>query len=124
MKVNERSAIQTISEGIGANKLSEIKRKHGGKLKFPVYYRADFIDSDLGELELSVRAYNGLRRAGFFTVRDLVDGIESQDDLSRIRNLGAKSVQEVMNKLFIYHYMTMKTEKQHAYLERLVELNK
>lgn len=104
--------------------ISQIKKRRGGKIKFPVYYKEAFIGADLGELELSVRAYNGLRRAGFQKVGDLVEGISGIDDLARIRNLGQKSIEEIMMKLFIFHYSTVKPEKQIAYMDRVAELNK
>ncbi|MBR2349107.1 MAG: DNA-directed RNA polymerase subunit alpha [Clostridia bacterium] len=49
------------------------------------------------ELELSVRPLNCLKRAGIFTVEDLVK--KSEDDMLKVRNLGRKSLDEVIRKL-------------------------
>jgi len=49
------------------------------------------------ELELSVRPLNCLKRASIFTVEDLVK--RSEDDMLKVRNLGRKSLDEVMKKL-------------------------
>lgn len=49
------------------------------------------------ELELSVRSYNCLKRAGIATVEDLANKTES--DMMKVRNLGKKSLDEVTNKL-------------------------
>jgi len=49
------------------------------------------------ELELSVRSYNCLKRAGITTVEDLANKTES--DMMKVRNLGKKSLDEVTNKL-------------------------
>ena len=49
------------------------------------------------ELELSVRSYNCLKRAGIATVEDLTN--KSQEDMMKVRNLGKKSLDEVTNKL-------------------------
>ena len=49
------------------------------------------------ELELSVRSYNCLKRAGISTVEDLAN--KSQEDMMKVRNLGKKSLDEVTNKL-------------------------
>ena len=49
------------------------------------------------ELELSVRSYNCLKRAGITTVEDLASKTES--DMMKVRNLGKKSLDEVTNKL-------------------------
>ena len=49
------------------------------------------------ELELSVRSYNCLKRAGIATVEDLANKTEA--DMMKVRNLGKKSFDEVTNKL-------------------------
>jgi len=49
------------------------------------------------ELELSVRSYNCLKRAGITTVEDLAN--KSEADMMKVRNLGKKSLDEVTNKL-------------------------
>ena len=49
------------------------------------------------ELELSVRSYNCLKRAGIATVEDLANKTEA--DMMKVRNLGKKSLDEVTNKL-------------------------
>lgn len=49
------------------------------------------------ELDLSVRPLNCLKRAGIFTVEDLVK--RSEDDMLKVRNLGRKSLDEVIKKL-------------------------
>lgn len=49
------------------------------------------------ELDLSVRPLNCLKRAGIFTVEDLVK--KTEDDMLKVRNLGRKSLDEVINKL-------------------------
>ena len=49
------------------------------------------------ELELSVRSYNCLKRAGIATVGDLAE--KSQEDMMKVRNLGKKSLDEVIAKL-------------------------
>ena len=57
-------------------------------------------DLPIDELELSVRAYNCLRRAGCSTVGDVLQYAENSDKgLMRIRNLGAKSAKEIMDKI-------------------------
>lgn len=49
------------------------------------------------ELDLSVRSYNCLKRAGINTVEELIR--KSEDDMMKVRNLGKKSLQEVREKL-------------------------
>ena len=49
------------------------------------------------ELDLSVRSFNCLKRAGINTVGDLIN--KSEDEMMKVRNLGRKSLEEVMAKL-------------------------
>ena len=51
----------------------------------------------IDELELSVRAYNCLKRAGINTIADLLD--KTIGDLGKVRNLGKKSIDEIEEKL-------------------------
>lgn len=55
------------------------------------------LDKQIEDLELSVRSYNCLKRAGIHSVRQLVDF--SENDLLNIRNFGVKSIEEVKDKL-------------------------
>ena len=55
------------------------------------------LEMSIEDLDLSVRSYNCLKRAGIHTVQDLVK--KSEDDMLKVRNLGKKSLDEVMNKL-------------------------
>ena len=49
------------------------------------------------ELDLSVRSFNCLKRAGINTVEDLIN--KSEDEMMKVRNLGRKSLEEVVEKL-------------------------
>ena len=49
------------------------------------------------ELDLSVRSFNCLKRAGINTVADLVNTTE--EDMMKVRNLGRKSLEEVIKKM-------------------------
>ena len=55
------------------------------------------LDKQVEDLDLSVRSYNCLKRAGIHSVRQLVDF--SENDLLNIRNFGVKSIEEVKEKL-------------------------
>ena len=59
--------------------------------------REKILEMPIEELELSVRSYNCLKRAGIATVQDLANKTEA--DMMKVRNLGKKSLDEVINKL-------------------------
>jgi len=55
------------------------------------------LEMTIEELDLSVRSYNCLKRAGINTVEELT--YKSEDDMMKVRNLGKKSLDEVAKKL-------------------------
>ena len=55
------------------------------------------LEMTIEELDLSVRSFNCLKRAGINTVKDLIS--KSEDEMMKVRNLGKKSLEEVRNKL-------------------------
>jgi DNA-directed RNA polymerase subunit alpha len=55
------------------------------------------LDMTIDDLELTVRSYNCLKRAGINTVKELTE--KSQEDMMKVRNLGRKSLDEVLAKL-------------------------
>ncbi len=55
------------------------------------------LETTIEDLDFSVRAYNCLKRAGIHTLQDLVN--KSEADMMKIRNLGKKSLKEVLDKV-------------------------
>ncbi len=63
----------------------------------PESHRDKMLEMTIEELDLSVRSFNCLKRAGINSVDDLVG--KSESDMMKVRNLGRKSLEEVINKL-------------------------
>ena len=64
----------------------------------PVHNEKDrVLEMSIEELELSVRSFNCLKRAGINTVEELTN--KTSDDMMKVRNLGRKSLEEVLGKL-------------------------
>ena len=59
--------------------------------------KSKVLEMNIDELELSVRSYNCLKRAGINTVEELCS--KTPDDMMKVRNLGRKSLEEVLAKL-------------------------
>lgn len=55
------------------------------------------LEMTIEELDLSVRSYNCLKRAGINTVQELAN--KTEEDMMKVRNLGRKSLEEVKAKL-------------------------
>lgn len=66
-----------------------VEKDEGGKEKV--------LEMTIEELDLSVRSFNCLKRAGINTVEDLIN--KSEEDMMKVRNLGRKSLEEVIWKL-------------------------
>lgn len=87
---------------LGRRCLDEVIRvldQYGLKLKEPEKPELDanLAEMSLEDMELSVRSYNCLRRAGVNKLQDIID--LSGEDFIKVRNLGLKSAQEIVEKL-------------------------
>lgn len=78
------------------NELCEWLKKHGGVIKGTTLTK----ESSIKELELHIRAYNCLLRGDIKTIGDLLE--RNVEDLQRIRNMGRKSVKEIIDALNKY----------------------
>lgn len=67
------------------------------------------LEMTIEELDLSVRSFNCLKRAGINTVGDLVN--KSEDEMMKVRNLGRKSLEEVISKLTSLGFSLKKEEE-------------
>lgn len=74
---------------------------HADKVEIMVEKEEDrkdkLLEMTIEELDLSVRSYNCLKRAGINTVQELT--FKSEEDMMKVRNLGKKSLEEVQQKL-------------------------
>ena len=102
----------------------ELKEKHNRKFWFRIYVTDRMESMSIEDMDLGVRSYNSLKRAGYHTVGDLLSGIERGQELSKIRNCGAKSIREIKEKLFLIQYDSIPSHRKRAYLEEVVLLNR
>ncbi len=77
--------------------LSEAAAKAEVLIDKPTDDAGKIMQMNIDELELSVRSYNCLKRAGINTVEELVN--KTSEDMMKVRNLGKKSLDEVLAKL-------------------------
>ena len=77
-----------LSDEVNATEIMD-KKEESGKDKV--------LEMIIEELDLSVRAFNCLKRAGVNSVGDLIN--KSPEEMMKVRNLGKKSLEEVMGKL-------------------------
>jgi len=77
--------------------LSDSGRKMDVMIEKPDDEMGKVLEMSIDELELSVRSYNCLKRAGINTVEELTN--KTSEDMMKVRNLGRKSLEEVLAKL-------------------------
>lgn len=77
-----------LSEEAGNTEVMVVKSDDG---------KGKTLEMTIEELDLSVRSFNCLKRAGINTVEDLIN--KSEEDMMKVRNLGRKSLEEVIAKL-------------------------
>ena len=77
--------------------LSEEAKAFDVMVERPEKEKEKVLEMTIEELDLSVRSFNCLKRAGIDTVEDLVS--RSEDEMIKVRNLGKKSLEEVIQKL-------------------------
>lgn len=77
-----------LSEEVGSKEIMVEKDDDGNQ---------KVLEMTIEELDLSVRSFNCLKRAGINTVEDLIN--KTEEDMMRVRNLGRKSLDEVVAKL-------------------------
>lgn len=77
--------------------LSEIAKTMSIMSQKELSLKDKLLETPIEELEFSVRSYNCLKRAGIHTVADIVN--KSEQDMIKVRNLGKKSLDEVIKKI-------------------------
>ena len=120
MSENKSQALSQIIEQITGDHVYE---KKGSRFFFKIYLNSQMSETPIESLELGVRAYNSLKRAGYSTIGELAEAIASGMEISKIRNCGTKSCREIMEKLFLYQYNILPVEKREPYIKEVVLLN-
>ena len=87
-------------------------------VSLPLSTRA--MDTDIMELNLSVRAFNGLKRRGVSTIRDLVDIIEN-GELPCVRNIGRMSVSQIKTLVLDYCYYQLNDGEKIVFFQKLID---
>lgn len=109
-KTNECGLIHAIHELIGNGVSVEIG------------FTAAVCAMTIDEINFSVRSMNALRRASIFTIGDLIKAL-SGDELSKVRNLGKKSLNEIKTKLLVYGFDQLNTVDKQNFFDELVKRN-
>lgn len=95
----------------------------GNDLKFRIPMSQALWDMPIDELNLSVRSYNGLRRAGADTIGKVAEIAMNDNGLFRIRNLGKKSIMSIKTSLLLKGYENLPQRQQTDFWMHFLEQN-
>lgn len=94
----------------------------GRNINVSLWFSVTACDAGIEQLELYVRSYNALRRAGIETVSQLVVGF-NEGRIKSVRNLGAKSFREIQTRILVYGFEQLTEKEKRHFILDLVEKN-
>lgn len=100
-----------------------VVEQNGRELAVEIPLDREFLAVPLSELNLSVRAYNGLMRAKIDTIDKLSETIMSEGGLQGIRNLGKTSIYEIKTVLLSESYNRLSDGMKTEFWGRVAEVN-
>ena len=128
IELNE-DVIREMNKYLDGTTIEDILFNNKRMFHFQVMFTDEQMKQDIEVLDLKPRAYNCLRRNGFRTLENLVNGVYTKEDesskkqLLRIRNLGRKTAEEILMKVFYYQFMVLPDDRKKSYMEKVVEVN-
>lgn len=128
IELNE-SVLREMNRYLNDTTIEEILIRNRKMFHFKVMFTSEQMAQDIDVLDLRPRAYNCLKRYGYNTVGDVVNGGETREEesskrqLLRIRNLGRNTAEEILMKIFYYQFLVLPDEKKCDYMQKIVTAN-
>lgn len=95
---------------------------YGTNIRMKIAYSRKTCDTSIDDMQLSVRAWNALKRAGVNTIGELIDVIQ-EDGLMKIRNLGKKSMTEIKTRILETGFRDLTETEKIRYFEYVIDNN-
>ncbi len=111
-KIRRNQTAQNLVNLAEKNGLVATLQKFGQNFNVSIPLSKSFCEMHIDNLDLSVRARNGLMRAGAMTVGSLSERIMSETGLQQIRNLGRKSIVEIKTVLLVTAYEKLSSSRK------------
>ena len=122
--MEEYKVVEEIYQAIEIHGLMEtIKKLFGVGTKIQLPFSESACKTEIEKLNLSVRSYNCLKRAGLDTVDKVVDAMQ-ENKLWNIRNLGKGSRAEIHVRIYEFGYNSLSERGRRNFAKMLLELNK
>ena len=128
IELNE-SVLREMNRYLNDTTIEEILIRNRKMFQFKVMFTSEQMAQDIDVLDLRPRAYNCLKRYGYNTVGDVVNGVETREEesskrqLLKIRNLGRNTAEEILMKIFYYQFLVLPDEKKCDYMQKVVTAN-
>ena len=94
----------------------------GRNIKVSIPFSQRACETNIDELDFSVRASNSMKRVGVFTIGEVIDLI-ANDGLLRIRNLGVKTQNEIKTRILVYGYDRLSESERKRFFYEVIENN-
>lgn len=94
----------------------------GRQVSMRIPYSRKACDRKVDDFDFSIRAVNSLKRAGIFTLGEIVDAIAGEN-LPRIRNLGKKTENEIKTKVMAFGYSQLTGAEKSRFFMDVLERN-
>ena len=121
--MNENAIVEELYEAIENHGLMNTLCTVFGKgCQIELGYTQKLCETNVSELDLSVRSYNALMRANCKTIGEAITAI-NEDKLFAVRNLGVKSIAEIRRLILEYGYAQASDRRKKELLHKLVQLN-
>ena len=95
---------------------------YGSNIRMKIAYSRKTCETCIDEMQLSVRAWNALKRSGVNTIGQLIDIIQC-DGLMRIRNLGKKSMVEIKTRILETGFRDLNENEKVRFFEYVIDNN-
>ena len=128
IELNE-SVLREMNRYLNDTIIEEILIRNRKMFHFKVMFTSEQMAQDIDVLDLRPRAYNCLKRYGYNTVGDVINGVEMREEesskrqLLKIRNLGRNTAEEILMKIFYYQFLVLPDEKKCDYMQKIVTAN-
>ena len=121
--MNENAIVEELSDAIETHGLmNTITTIFGKGAVIEMGFTKTLCDTEVKDLGLSVRAYNGLMRAGCKTVGQLIEKI-NEGSLIGLRQIGVKSIAELRRFVVEFGYAQMSDRRKKEFLHNFVKRN-
>jgi len=121
--MTEQLLLNTLAQTAEAIGLpATLQHYYGGNIRLTLPFTKSVCATSIDELMFSVRSQNALKRAGLFTVGDVVQALEA-NELDKIRNLGRKSICEIKTRVTTFGFEALSGDGKRAFFRSLMAEN-